>query len=529
MKHFHLNINYESLENFKLTFVILFGLFFSNFLSAQEENEVIAKVGADEITVEEYQNRYEFMPHLNYSVNNADTIKKEFLYSLIAEKLWSLEGSQKRFDTLESVKYSLESLRRLLIKDELYKTEIEPKIKIANEEIGIGLQRVTLELYVKIISTEDSLEIQKISDQLTNGADFDSVLSTRSENILQKEPVRIIYGSLDDEKVENLLFGMKPGSISLPIKSGTGWFIFKLENQNHNPAVSLSNDQAKNIVTKVLTDRKIQEFGGVYLDSLIGGRSIEADKNVFLKIFDALHSVLSDEYPGNLNDSSFFVTLSEKQILQTINLMNHDDLMSPFIKFENGSATAKDFFYYMYYQKIDFENLSKKQIAKTLNTVVRQFIEDEMLVREGIKRGLQNNIDVRNGVMMWREYYTAQMMMETFYDSVNISDEQIRSYFNSKNTDSTAVYTDSLQYITSLKEQLELEKLDEVITRKTIEYANKYSFKINEQILENLELSELNTFTYKLIGFGGKIAAFPITIPMYEWYYLLKAEKTSLP
>ena len=513
----------------KLFFIASFIICIISAAYGQEEIEVIAKVGTDEITIEEYQNRYEFMPHLNYSSDNADTVKKEFLYSLIAEKLWSIEGSQRRFDTLESVKYSLESLQRLLIKDELYKSEIEPKIKISNEEIDVGLQRVTLELYVKIISTEDSLEILRIADQLIKGADFDSVLSTRTENNLQQTPVRIVYGSLDDEKVEDLLFSMKPGSISLPVKSGDGWFIFKLVSQSHNPAVNLSNDQANNIVTRVLTDRKIQQVGGAYLDSLIGGRSIEADKKIFLKIFDALYSVLAKEYQMNLNDSSFIVTLSEKQILQTMNLMSNADLMSPFVKFDDETASAKDLFYYLYYQKIDFENLSKKQITKTLNTAVRQFIEDEMLVREGIKRGLQNNIDVRNGVLMWREYYTAQMMMETFYDSVNVSDEQLSEYINSKNDDTTTVYTDSLQYITSLKEQLELEKLDEIITRKTIDYANKYSIKINEQILESLELSELNTFTYKLIGFGGSIAAFPITIPMYEWYYLIRSEKTSLP
>ena len=188
---------------FKIYLSLIF-LFFSGILFAQDDNSVIAKVGADQITVEEYRDRYEFIPHLNYSNDNIDTVKKEFLYSLVAEKLWSLEGSQKRFDTLESVRYSLESLRRLLIRDELYKTKVEPKIKISDEEIDAGLQKVTLELLVKIISTEDSSEIFKISDRLIQGADFDSLLSTRRENRLQETPVRIVFGSLDNEKVEDL-------------------------------------------------------------------------------------------------------------------------------------------------------------------------------------------------------------------------------------------------------------------------------------------------------------------------------------
>jgi hypothetical protein len=491
---------------------------------SQEEIDIIATVGATDITVEEFRNRYEFMPHLNYSNDDPDTLKKEFLYSLIAEKLWSLQGTPKRFDTLESVKYSLESLRRLLIKDELYKSEIEPKINISNEEISTGLQRVTLELFVNIISTKDSSEIFKISDQLIKGADFDSVLSTRKESNLQKTPVRITFGSLEDENVEDLLFGMEPGSISLPVKSGDGWFIFKLISENQSPGINLSSEHARNMVNKTLQDRKVQQVGGAYLDSLIGGRSIEADKKIFLKIHDAMYSVLSNEYQANLNDSLFYFTLSERDILQTIYWMSTSDLNVPFIKFEDGSSSAKDFLYYLYYQKIELDNLSKEHIKKTLNASVRQYIEDEMLVREGIKRGLSDNRDVTNGVSMWRDHYMSKLMMESFYDSAKISEDELSDYLNLNNNDTISAEQKSV-----FKTQLELNKFQNILTEKTIEYSKKYSFQIYDQVIDKLELSELNTFTYKLIGFGGRMAAFPITIPMFDWYYKLKQEKILTP
>jgi hypothetical protein len=519
------------MKNYKLkiyanVWTMLVAAFFAlmNASYSQEELDIIATVGAFEITIEEFRDRYEFVPHLNYSNDNVDTMKKEFLYSLIAEKLWSLEGNQRRFDTLESVKYSLESLRKLLIKDELYKTVVEPKIQISSEEINVGLQRVTVELYVKIISTKDSSEIFSISDQLIKGADFDSSLSTRKENSLQQSPVRITYGSIDDENVEDLLFEMNPGSISLPIKSGDGWFIFKLVSQQHNSAVDLSNEHGRNIVKKTLQDRKMQQIGGAYLDSLMGGKSIEADKRIFLKIFDAMYAVLSKEYKVNLDDSLFYFTLSEKNILQTIYLMSSSDLNAPFIKFEAGSASAKDFLYYLYYQKIELENLSKEHIKKTLSAAVRQYIEDEMLVREGIKRELSDNGEVTNGVSMWKDHYTAKLMMESFYDSAKISDDELNDYLDLKDNDTTSAVQKSV-----FKTQLELNNLQNIITEKTIEYSKKYSFQIYDQVIDKLELSELNTFTYKLIGFGGRIAAFPVTIPMYEWYYKMKSEKTSLP
>ena len=205
------------------------------------------------------------------------------------------------------------------------------------------MQRVTLELFVKIISTEDSSEIFNISDQLIKGADFDSLLSTRRENNLQQSPVRITFGSIEDENVEDLLFGMEPGSISLPVKSGDGWFIFKLISENQNPGINLSSEHARNMVKKILQDRKVQQVGGAYLDSLIGGRRIEADKKIFLKIYDAIYSVLSKEYLANLNDSLFYFTLSERDILQTIYSMSPSDLNAIFIKFEDGSCFGEGF------------------------------------------------------------------------------------------------------------------------------------------------------------------------------------------
>ncbi|HEY6627064.1 MAG TPA: peptidylprolyl isomerase [Ignavibacteriaceae bacterium] len=519
------------MKNYKLkiyanvwTILVIAFFAFMNVSYSQEEMDIIATVGASKITVEEFKDRYEFMPHLNYSNDDVDTVKKQFLYSLIAEKLWSLEGAQKRFDTLESVKYSLESLRRLLIKDELYKTVVEPKIQISSEEMNIGLQRVTVELYVKILSTIDSAEIFNISDQLIKGADFDSVLSTRRENNLQQTPVRIVYGSLEDENVEDLLFGMRPGSISLPAKSRDGWFIFKLNSENQNPGINLSSEHARNMVKKTLQDRKIQQIGGAYLDSLIGGKSIEANKKTFLKMFDALYSVLTREYPMNLSDSLFAVILSERQIINGMNSMNHSDLNSPFINFEDEPSTARDFLYYLYYQKIEFDNLSSEHLKKTLSSAVKKFIEDEMLVREGIKRGLANNRDVTSGISMWIDHYMSKLMMESFFDSAKISDEDFINYENLKSNDTSSTAEKNVS-----RTQLEISKLQNILTEKTIEYAKKYSLQIYERVFDNLELSELNTFTYKLIGFGGRMAAFPITIPMYEWYYLMQNEKTSLP
>jgi hypothetical protein len=75
-----------------------------------------------------------------------------------------------------------------------------------------------------------------------------------------------------------------------------------------------------------------------------------------------------------------------------------------------------------------------------------------------------------------------------------------------------------------LKVQLQLRNLNTILNNKTLELADKYGISVNEELLNSLTLSELNTYTYRLIGFGGRIAAFPITTPLFEWFMRIKKE-----
>ena len=85
---------------------------------------------------------------------------------------------------------------------------------------------------------------------------------------------------------------------------------------------------------------------------------------------------------------------------------------------------------------------------------------------------------------------------------------------------------DSLKFV---RIKIALSKMDKLLNEKTIELAKKYKVNFqDEQVLKKVETSQLNTFTYRLIGFGGKIAAFPITTPMYDWFKVYQQKKEFL-
>ena len=52
---------------------------------------------------------------------------------------------------------------------------------------------------------------------------------------------------------------------------------------------------------------------------------------------------------------------------------------------------------------------------------------------------------------------------------------------------------------------------------RTIQYAINTDIKINYDLLSKIDVSNINTFAIRRLGFGGSISAVPIDLPFYKW------------
>ena len=608
----------KALIIYKIIFIVLF---FTLAAIAQSETDVLATIGSNKITVEEFQNRFDFMPHLNYSSSNIDSVKKEFLYSLVAEKLWALEADELQIDTIESVKLSLKSLEKLFVKDELYKREVESKIKITGEEISIGLSRVTRILEMNIVASPDSQNIWNLYDELLASDNFDSIAAASK---LPNKVSEIKLGSLQDEKIEDIVYSLKMNEFTKPILSNRNWFIFKLIGDRRDETIDLSKDHAKNIVIKTLSDRKSQKIGREYLDRIFKVKTITADRKVFDIFFENLKTIILERIKKADTDTSLSIQLLQTDLFQCLSRIDKENLNKDFTIVDSDTLTIKDYAYYLIYQKIEFKSLEDNEAKIILNMAVRQFIETSVLYNEGLKSDLDKLKSVKSDLQNWRNYYLSEVLMNSYADSIKVTDAEVNQVINidqvlssnlkvnireilidniedaekilnelnggkefeslvsiynqrewtkksngewgffspkdageigriaadlkigqiygpimvnegysifklidkrnQSNNQKSITDQDSLKFI---RIKIALSKMDNLINDKTVSLAKKYKININEQLLPKIETSEINTFTYRFIGFGGKIAAFPITIPMYEWHEQYKQKKEN--
>ena len=599
--------------------IIFIGLVLPAMAIAQYNTEVLAEIGSDKLTVEEFQNRFDFMPHLNYSSSNIDSIKKEFLYSLVAEKLWALEADELDIDTIEAIKLSLRTLQKLFVKDELYKQEVESKINISNTEIAVGLSRVTRILNTLILTSPDSEKAWKLYNAFEKGASFDSVVAIRK---MPEKSFEVKFGSFEDEAMEGILYSLKLNEISIPVRYKDNWFIFKPISDEQDLSIDPSKEHAKNIVIKKLRDRKSQKLGRTYLDKLFSGKSITADRKLFEILAENLLEILKNRTGKTEKDSVADVQLLETDVRKVLSLLNPLDSNAEFIKLDTYSVTIKDLLFYAIYQKFSFNSFNSNKFKQLLNRLVKKFIEDEIIAGEGFRLGIENLISVKNDLQIWRNYYLSEVLMNSYIDSITITDEDIKEldskesdtsnclevnireiltnniedaeivlndlndgkdfeslvdifnqrewtkksngewgFFNPKeageigrialglnigqvygpikvnegysifklidkrnrnSSQKSIIDQDSLKFI---RLKIALSKMENLINDKTVLLARKYKINIDEQLLKKIETSEINTFTYRFIGFGGKIAAFPVTIPVYQWYKLYELKK----
>ena len=142
----------------------------------QQKDTIIAKIGNIEISQQEFQERYELTPVMGKEIkSDASALKKEVLYSLIAEKLFSLRAQEMNVDTSEIVERTLSGYEKMFVRDALYKKEIrERAAKTADSLLTLYTGRAS-QVWFIYISASDEKQINNIYDLLGKGVPFDSV------------------------------------------------------------------------------------------------------------------------------------------------------------------------------------------------------------------------------------------------------------------------------------------------------------------------------------------------------------------
>ncbi|HSW55325.1 MAG TPA: peptidylprolyl isomerase [Ignavibacteriaceae bacterium] len=428
-----------------------------------DEQKIIAKIGSEVINESEFIERYELTPQIYAGmIGGEESLKREVLYSIIAEKLWALEAESMGLDNSELIKSTYKAIEKMYVRDALYRQEILDKINLSDGYLIEAFRRNSLSLNLNYIFAEDETEINDIFKQLGDGVEFYSIFLTRPESSLQEMPYVVGYGQMD-KNVEDVLYSLKLSEITQPIKAPNGWYIFRLlsTEQKVIENVQQAEEQQKyvlKVAEKTLTDSVYKDFYARFFKDAVA----ETNKDIFIKLSEVVIEALKYRSEKESIPAGEKVYIIPEDLYRIEIELGQELLDDEFIKLNDQPATINDFLQELSIEKFYVDSLETYHIKGRLNYAVKIFIEHELLSREGYKRGLQNLPEVQRYLKMWRSYYLTEAVRKEIAQTIQITDEEAYEYFLEKNRDTSStlevkiieVLTEDLDVIQTVLDEL---------------------------------------------------------------------------
>lgn len=168
--------------------------------------------------------------------------------------------------------------------------------------------------------------------------------------------------------------------------------------------------------------------------------------------------------------------------------------------------------------------LEKLQQENNFNELIKQYGKTDPLTNENGETGLQPYLALDDLGLI-----ASTLKQDQIYGPVKRNNKFTLFRIKEKKQSEDILNYPFESMKDGLRNQLRAIRLNDIVTRKTLEYASNNNIKINSAVFKNIMTSEIHMFTHRLMGFGGRIEAVPLTDNWADWINLYEFKKLLLP
>ena len=400
----------------------------------QDPNSVLAEAGKEKITARDFKVRFELSPFVSKQAgSNTDSLKVDFLYSMITEKLWYLEGLDRGLDSDGEFRFYFKPVEDIFFRDALFSKEVESKIILSAEDVTLTVFKAGRTLKTTSLLSGDSAVINGLitSLKLTGGGKLDSLLALPPFSGIKKSHVDIDLGTLMDEEVENHLFSLGPGEISTPIKSEVGWVIFIIDNVV-TKAFDLTDKKQVDQAKQTVKDRRAMHATRAYLKQLAGGKTINIDETAFKAVASKIYEAISRAplSPAGKGDSP--VVLNDGDWRKIRSELGEPALQQKLFFINDNTVTVWDFLANLAFEEHKFTSRERSAVYQKISRFAKDFVQQQIITFEAKRQGLQSSPGVIRDLEGWKQNLMAQMLKVSYLDSVRVGEKEIEDYYRNE-------------------------------------------------------------------------------------------------
>ncbi|HSG29377.1 MAG TPA: peptidyl-prolyl cis-trans isomerase [Candidatus Krumholzibacterium sp.] len=368
-------------------------------------------VGDFEVTAETLENKY--LPETNDMEG-----KKELLQHMINKEIMALKAEALGYEKDEEFVQFWGQFKGPFLITALWNEEIKKKVTCTEEEIDYYFEQMHYEYTLSQLIVASEQEALSLRERILAGEDFAEVtkkysLGQGAENggYVGSQPVGRIHWW-----VEEVLFSMKEGDISPPVKTDSGWALLKLH-RKRKIVPDLDRDYAEKRV------KGIKEYKGR------NDLKAKIEEDIHLQVYTDAVTLIYDALPEDVPFEeivNYRVTRENapkleipEQYLQMI-VMQHDD----------GVYTIADFI--ELYERASLVERPRKQYGReSIVQLLKKVIYDKILpvYAEDVAKVLEIPEVKKNYDNRREQFLVYKLYKEQIEDELAVTDREVREYY----------------------------------------------------------------------------------------------------
>lgn len=438
-------------------------------------DEIIAKVGSNQITAEEFFYSYEFGPSFPKKDPNSKTIHLKYM---IQEKLLAMEAMDTGQLNKETINNVYSDIVGDLATEELFKDEIIEHIKVDSSEIKNAIEEKLIEVELKWLFTESKYEAEQYYKLLNSGIVFDSLFNDQINDTVFADQ-RSLKSSLFELRKKNLNLynlysSLKLTRYSQPLFVDGGWYIISLINQTKS-LLQTQSDYEQNYKKSLdaLSKIKMDSLSDIYVHNLM----LESNPIIKRETFTILRSYIGRFILDSNTFNDWNLLEREEQALNKIGnreTNKYNDLV--LVEATSNNYTLENFINWYRNRELHlkFNKNNLMTFSKSLENMVWRMVRDKLLITEAEEKQYLKNTWVQKQSSWWKDKITFSVFKNELINSFNLEGKEI-------NIDDES----------NLDKQYDV-KLNQKIFQALQSAKKKYSVTINNRALENVSVSTEN-------------------------------------
>jgi peptidyl-prolyl cis-trans isomerase C len=382
-----------------------------------EQQSVFATVDGVEISETSFQRA--FLPVLLYGDKfDSPETRREVMNILIGQKLLAMSAHEANLDTGARIENARGRAERKALSRKVYDEWVRKKIEVPSEEqLREGFNRGRKALFARHLYADSEAKIKDYSRRLNSGeASFYTLAQDAfADTILSKNGGAlgwITFGDLD-ETIEDTLYTLTPGRISQPVKSQYGWHILALDDIQEELFVTEEDFQgSRSLIYNKIVDRRAALLGKQVINDFMSQYKINFNREITKLVWPEVITRLNSKEGLALINAEYDNSGSQLEALKDETLLT--------VNGENWTVAA-------IIQRLP--DIDRTILQSNLYMAASNVIQNEMLSREAIRLGFQDDIDVIEEVRDSQEQLLAEIYVSVQADTMTFDSSRQKDFY----------------------------------------------------------------------------------------------------